>query len=167
MEKFAALEPVRLHAATTRPIPGRVVVVPLIGSLPRHIHLLVLRHLSIPDFPSYSLVSRATALLIRDESIWKMRWRALDMDERDMSLVLDQLEAEAATQSNSDRQASVPPILAAGTLDDDFGEFTSSSSSATHLATALDAFQSLSVAATAADTMGHSFRAKYMRAHGC
>lgn len=126
MDKFTALEPVRLNGPSTtsnaRTVPSKgsakpAAPVALIGILPTEVHLLILSYLPIPDFPAYGRCCKATARLIRDESIWADRWNALGIERHGLQQVVDALEALA-----HGARASAPPTLA---VDDEFGEFAS------------------------------------------
>lgn len=132
MDKFATLEPVRLYNNPLAAAGGRLLSrnhqtpkgppsAPLVGRLPSDLHLLILAHLPIPDFPSYSRCSRATAALSSDEKIWEARWKALAVEKYSLGSVLDELENKSRGQLGSSR-AAAPPII---TVDDEFGEFAS------------------------------------------
>src|SRR4051812_14123711 len=101
MERFATLEPVKLYAAVRSGAkqPTKVPAT-LVGRLPADLHLLVVRHLPIPDIAAYSRCSRATAAIACDESIWEKRWKALAVD-KDSALkkVLDDLEQKSTNQA--------------------------------------------------------------------
>jgi recyclin-1 len=103
MEKFATLEPVRLHASTggrffgkTNPVPTQKPAPPQIGRLPASLHELILSYLPIPDIPTYALASRATNALVQNDKIWEARWNALYTEKHDLASVLDDLEAVKA-----------------------------------------------------------------------
>jgi recyclin-1 len=125
MEKFATLEPVRLHATPGRffskatpskPSPPRI------GRLPSSLHQLVLSYLPIPDIPAYALVSRATHALVQNDKLWELRWNALCIDRHDLGSVLDDLEA-AKMEKTSAARAQAPPTLAVENEQDEFGDF--------------------------------------------
>ncbi|KAF7430450.1 F-box protein: endocytic membrane traffic, recycling ReCYcling 1 [Pleurotus ostreatus] len=130
MDKFATLEPVRLYNATTSASarllsrgqgPKPAIAQPLVGRLPSDLHLLILAHLAVPDFPAYSRCSHATAALAQDEKIWQARWAALAVDKYALSDVLDELEANSKGKTGAIKSAA-PPTLE---VDDEFGEFAS------------------------------------------
>ncbi|KAG9218157.1 hypothetical protein CCMSSC00406_0008096 [Pleurotus cornucopiae] len=130
MDKFATLEPVRLYNATTSASarllsrgqgPKPAIAQPLVGRLPSDLHLLILAHLAVPDFPAYSRCSHATAALAQDEKIWQARWTALAVDKYALSDVLDELEANSKGKTGAIKSAA-PPTLE---VDDEFGEFAS------------------------------------------
>jgi recyclin-1 len=128
MDKFTALEPVRLHdppkppptAATkgllSKPSSQPAVPKSFIGVLPTEVHLLILSYLPIPYFPAYSQCCKATSRLVRDEDIWSTRWNALGIDKHGLQPVVDALEEKASGVYAS----AAPPTLA---VDDEFGDF--------------------------------------------
>lgn len=135
MEKFATLEPVRLHTSSTggrffskanpsstsssKPTP------PLIGRLPSSLHQLVLSYLPIPDIPAYALVSRAAHALVQNDKLWELRWNALCIDKYNLGCVLDDLEA-VKMEKTSVARSKAPPTLAVSNNEneqDEFGEF--------------------------------------------
>ncbi|KAG7087379.1 hypothetical protein E1B28_013352 [Marasmius oreades] len=123
MEKFATLQPTRLYN-TVRGIPTQKPPhggPKLIGKLPTDIHLLILLHLPIPDFPSYIGTCRAAATLIGDEKIWERRWKALKVEKYGLQGVLNDLDARNKIRTGASR-AAAPPTIA---VDDDFGDFAS------------------------------------------
>ncbi|KAF8148471.1 f-box protein pof6 [Crassisporium funariophilum] len=184
MDKFTALEPVRLYTSATstgaRLISRATGYKPgftplLIGRLPSDLHLLVLSHLPIPDIPAYTRCCRSIAALANDESVWAKRWKALRID-KDPSLqkVLDEMDQkfnEKAVQS----RAAAPPTIP---VEDEFGDFTTAdvfgASPAEEMgdfAAAFSNMQRFSVLASP-KSPSHFFRgsketskAKYIRAH--
>ncbi|PFH53495.1 hypothetical protein AMATHDRAFT_73316 [Amanita thiersii Skay4041] len=120
MDKFAALEPVRLYAPSVPPrflsrsahLSSRPLS--LIGPLPPDLHLLILLHLPLPDFPAYARCSRATSTLLQNDKIWEARWKALSIEPLSLSSILDHLESRPVSKS--------PPP------DDEFGDFASGDS---------------------------------------
>ncbi|ESK87227.1 f-box protein pof6 [Moniliophthora roreri MCA 2997] len=123
MDKFTTLQPTRLYNSVLgKPTPKPSKNVPkLIGRLPTDVHLLILNHLPIPDFPNYSLASRAAAVLTRNDKIWEKRWKALGVEKYGLQTVLDDLDAHKKGQVAASR-AAAPPTIA---VDDDFGDFAS------------------------------------------
>ncbi|EEB92884.1 hypothetical protein MPER_08538, partial [Moniliophthora perniciosa FA553] len=123
MDKFTTLQPTRLYNSVLgKPTPKPSENVPkLIGRLPTDVHLLILNHLPIPDFPNYSLTSRAAAALTRTDKIWEKRWKVLGVEKYGLSTVLDDLDAHKKGQVGASR-AAVPPTIP---VDDDFGDFAS------------------------------------------
>ncbi|KAI0657049.1 hypothetical protein C8Q70DRAFT_1055947 [Cubamyces menziesii] len=129
MDKFATLEPVRLHhhdvdhhrkpLPTSAPAPFQV-----IGRLPADVHISVLSHLAIPHIPAYARCSRALARLARDERVWEARWLAFGVDRLHLRDVLDALEDQTKVQNALDR-GHAPPTLQTESLDDEFGDFAS------------------------------------------
>lgn len=126
MEKFATLEPVRLHPSgrffskpTSKPKPS------LIGPLPSSLHQLILSYLPIPDIPAYALVCRATHSLVKDETLWELRFNALCIEKHDLGSVLDDLET-VKMEKTSVVRAKAPPTLAVSNNEnelDEFGDF--------------------------------------------
>lgn len=127
MDKFATLEPVRLYTSAgarllSRSNHSKVPQSPqLVGRLPPDLHLLILHHLPIPDFPAYSRCSRAAAAFVKDDKIWERRWAALEVDKHGFGAVVDGLEAKSRGQVTALRAAAPPTIP----VDDDFGDFAS------------------------------------------
>ncbi|KAJ8090381.1 F-box protein: endocytic membrane traffic, recycling ReCYcling 1 [Marasmius tenuissimus] len=122
MDKFATLQPTRLYNSVRGiPAPKPAEVPKLIGRLPTDIHLLILLHLPVPDFLSYSLTCRAAAELTRTEKIWESRWNALSVEKYGLQGILDELDAQKKTRAGASR-AAAPPTIA---VDDDFGDFAS------------------------------------------
>ncbi|KAI0323382.1 hypothetical protein GY45DRAFT_1264660 [Cubamyces sp. BRFM 1775] len=137
MDKFATLEPVRLHVhnhhhnnnnnhhhihkplPTSAPAPFQV-----IGRLPVDVHIAILSHLAIPDIPAYARCSRALANLARDERVWEARWLSFGIDRLHLGHVLDALEDQTKVQNALDR-GHAPPTLQTESLDDEFGDFAS------------------------------------------
>ncbi|KDQ54036.1 hypothetical protein JAAARDRAFT_160970 [Jaapia argillacea MUCL 33604] len=125
MDKFKTLEPVKLYSpSASRSSAKTVSNVRLIGKLPADLHILVLTHLPIPDIPAYSLCSRATAELSKDERVWKDRWIRLGVEKHDLSGALNELESRSKGLYASSR-ASAPPTLPVDSFDDEFGDFAS------------------------------------------
>src|SRR2546425_794977 len=134
MDKFTVLEPTRLYASAAntgarifslsatapKPSPGPEII----GRLPVDLHLLILASLPIPDFPSYSLCSRRTSVLARDERLWESKWTSLGIEKHTLAVVLDDLESRTRGQAAAAR-AAAPPTLTVDNMDDDFGDFTS------------------------------------------
>ena len=110
MDKFIALEPVRLHNSSTQqpaskstssanrlsifspltPRPAQFLnalrqrgPAPFerIGRLPADLHILVLTYVAVPDLPAYARACRATGALVRDERVWEARWRLFGLDD--------------------------------------------------------------------------------------
>jgi recyclin-1 len=126
MEKFETLQPTRLYApdvkagklpkATTAPAQ-------FVGRLPIDLHILVLIHLPIPDFPAYARCSRSLSNLSRHEKVWEVKWDALWFAKYShFQPLLDQLE-DAKKIKDGGLMKNMPPTLAVGDADDDFGDF--------------------------------------------
>lgn len=114
MHKFKALEPVRLHKNQRLITPKN-----LVGRLPSDLHLIILTHLPIHDFPAYARCSHATSALAHDDSLWQKRWNALAVEKHGLSAILDDVEAHQKGQVAASRAAAPPTIP----VDDDFGDF--------------------------------------------
>ncbi|KAJ3549085.1 hypothetical protein NM688_g5218 [Phlebia brevispora] len=175
MDKFKTLEPVKLYtsaaAATSKrfsqPLSAKGGPAPFsfIGRLPVDVHILILTHLSVPDIPAYSLVSRALAKLSRDERVWEARWKAFGVDKLKLSSVLDDLEARSKVQ-NVIRKEQAPPTLKVD--DDDFGDFTSVNAPAEEMGDFVSNFAGATIMSPSNSTWTppqSSFRAQYIRAH--
>jgi recyclin-1 len=117
MEKFETLQPTRLYApdvktgklpkATTAPAQ-------FVGRLPIDLHILVLIHLPIPDFPAYARCSRSLSNLSRHEKVWEVKWDALWFAKYShFQPLLDQLE-DAKKIKDGGLMKNMPPTLAVG-----------------------------------------------------
>ncbi|KAJ3553273.1 hypothetical protein NP233_g12683 [Leucocoprinus birnbaumii] len=115
---FKALEPVRLQTGFKS---QKQLVSPknLVGRLPSDLHLIILSHLPVHDFPAYALCSHATSALAYDDSIWQKRWNALGVGKNGFGATLDDVEAHQKGQVAASRAAAPPTIP----VDDDFGDF--------------------------------------------
>ncbi|KAI0267323.1 exocyst complex component Sec10-like protein [Gloeopeniophorella convolvens] len=125
MDKFKALEPVKLHQGSsstnslrfsTRYVPPT----PLIGNLPSSLHLLILQYIPVPDVPAYARTNRALARLAASEALWEHHYTLLGVDHHGFGPVLDELENRARKEVPEQ-----PPTLTVDVADDDFGDFTS------------------------------------------
>lgn len=193
MDKFATLEPVRLYNNTpgvstsfssnrfslTKPagLPfsshsrtKSYAPFQLIGRLPVDLHIHILTFLAVPDIPAYARCSRALGNLAKDERVWEARWKAFGVDRGQLGDVLDTLEEKVKVQNGLDKNHA-PPTLATESLDDDFGDFTSTSNvQPGEMGDFAGAF-SLSTPRTAAGFPGpisssaKTSRALYIRAH--
>lgn len=133
MDKFKALEPVKLYPSSNHPPQQQ-----FIGRLPSDLHLLVLQNLPVPDIPQYARASRALARIAVSESLWEHRWKALAVEDNDFQATLDDLDARARKAAPD-----IPPTL--DVADDDFGDFASAT---------IDRRQDLFAQTTAADEVG-------------
>ena len=126
MEKFETLQPTRLYVPDVKTGKlGRAPTAPaqFVGRLPIDIHILVLIHLPIPDFPAYARCSRSLSNLSRHEKVWEVKWNALRLTKHThFKALLDQLE-DAKKIEDGGLMKNVPPTLAVGDVDDDFGDF--------------------------------------------
>lgn len=127
MEKFETLQPTRLYAPDVKtgklrkatPAPAHFV-----GRLPIDLHILVLVHLPIPDFPAYARCSRSLLNLSRHEKVWEAKWNALRFAKyTHFQALLDQLE-DAKKIKDGGLMKNMPPTLAVGEVDDEFGDFS-------------------------------------------
>lgn len=150
MDKWATLEPVRLHDSsggtsatrslgpasaaarilgrTSRPkIPSQ----PYIGPLPVDVHIQIVSHLPITTVPTYARASRATAALCRNEKIWQKHWSSLGVDQYGFAPVLDRLQTERDAQATKNSTPATMNVVEQDILedDDDFGAFTTATSS--------------------------------------
>jgi recyclin-1 len=177
MDKWATLEPVKLHESSkpstkSRLLTNRFSTKPLasrsafVGPLPAEIHILILAFLPIPSLPSYARASRALYRLSQDERLWERKWNALGVAKHDLSSILDDLEGKNLLGSTSKG----PPML---TVDDedDFGDFASAPL-AVRLSTPLPTeagnfvnFSGLTNMTLNSAPTKPSFRSLYIRAH--
>jgi len=177
MDKFTILEPTRLYASAANTGArifslGSSVQKPpsapeTIGRLPVDLHLLILANLPIPDLPSYSLCSRKTAALARDERIWESKWKSLGVEKHGLAVVLDDLEARARGQVAAAR-AAAPPTLTVDNTEDEFGDFTSVNVLAPNPEEMGDFVGAAQILEPSHSTtvLKSIFRSLYMRAHG-
>lgn len=171
MDKFAALEPVKLyHSGTSKNLRGHAAkssaLLPPVGRLPQDLHLLILSFLPVPDFVAYSCCSKATNLLAKQDSVWLQRWKALGVEEHDLGSVLEDLEAKSRGQAAAIR-AAAPPTMA---LEDDFGDFatgTTMNLPQSEMGDFVGSFDAVSLAAKPSSLLppSSSYRSKYIRAH--
>lgn len=159
MDKWATLEPVRLHSGGFQPVPksqsasssaarflGRLgqpklPSQPYIGPLPLDIHVEIVSHLPLTSISSYARASRATAALCRDDKIWRKHWRSLGVEQYGFDSVLDRLENDRATKGLlSNSPATI--VVEQDVIDeeDEFGAFASVSSRAFTFASSGTAF---------------------------
>lgn len=125
MDKFKALEPVKLHQNSTnnwQKFASRSALTPHIGKLPSSLHLVVLQYIPVPDVPAYARTNRALARLAVSEELWKHHYSLLGIDRYGFGPVLDELENRARKEV-----AEQPPTLTVDVADDDFGDFASGS----------------------------------------
>ncbi|TFK34682.1 f-box protein pof6 [Crucibulum laeve] len=175
MDKFATLEPVRLYAQSggrgllsrSTPTAKATLAPPLVGRLPSDLHLLVLSHLPIPDFPAYSRCSHSTAALAQDETVWEKRWKALGVDKHVLAPVLDDLEHRSQDRAAASRAAAPPTI----SVDDEFGDFGDAdvlSPPPEEMGDFVGAFAGVSMSPRTPAFGAHqkeTYRAKFVRAH--
>ncbi|KAI0299356.1 exocyst complex component Sec10-like protein [Multifurca ochricompacta] len=122
MDKFKALEPVKLHQGSTirskNTASGPAST--LIGKLPSSLHLVILHYIPVPDVPAYARANRALARLSTSEVLWEHHYVLLGIDRYGFGPVLDELESRARQEVPEQ-----PPTLTVDVADDDFGDFTS------------------------------------------
>ena len=179
MDKFATLEPTKLHSNPTRhqrpassshvkytarhsvtpALTATKPTSPPIGKLPADLHVLVLAHLPIPDVARYARASRATCRVARDERVWERRWLDLAAHTLGLAAILDELEARA----KQNRGVHGPATLAVSSLDDDFGDFASAPPRALLDLSSAAPLSSVDTYEPGKPTP--TFRAKYVRAH--
>ncbi len=174
MDKFKALEPVKLYIAAggpsskrfSQPLSAKGGPAPFsfIGRLPVDVHILILTYLSVPDIPAYSLVSRSLAKLARDERVWEARWKLFGVDQLKLSSVLDELESRAKVQ-NGARKVQVPPTLTVE--DDEFGDFADVNAPAEEMGEFITSFSGATMMSPETSTWTPTkpnFRTQYIRA---
>jgi recyclin-1 len=176
MDKFKALEPVKLHHGSTigwqKFASGSAS--PFIGRLPSSLHLVILQHIPVPDVPAYARTNRALARLAASEALWKHHYILLGVDRYGFGPVLDELESRTREEITEQ-----PPTLTVDVADDDFGDFTSGTDT---FGFGFGGFPSQSGFSTSSPEVGNftgsgtvmqdtnvlgetSFRALYIRAH--
>ncbi|KZT01591.1 uncharacterized protein LAESUDRAFT_763596 [Laetiporus sulphureus 93-53] len=186
MNKFPALEPVRLYASSGSTLPSarRQTVrnvsstskssrgpapFQLIGRLPAELHILILTHLAVPDLPAYALCSRALAKLVRDERVWEIRWAALGVDQSNLGGALDILE-ERSKSGTGAAQGHLPPKLTVDIVDDDFGEFAAVDAKADEMGDFIGSFSNVMIHSPRSPgyvpELAHpSLQSRYIHAH--
>jgi recyclin-1 len=126
MEKFETLQPTRLYAPdvkASKPRNATIAPIQFVGRLPIDLHILVLVHLPIPDFPAYARCSHSLSNLSRHEKVWEVKWNALRFAKHaHFQHLLDQLE-DAKKTKDGGLMKNMPPTLAVGDVDDEFGDF--------------------------------------------
>lgn len=126
MEKFETLQPTRLYAPdvkTSKLSKATTAPTQFVGRLPIDLHILVLVHLPIPDFPAYARCSRSLSNLSRHEKVWEVKWNALRFAKyTHFKALLDELE-DSKKIKDGGLMKNMPPTLAVGDVDDDFGDF--------------------------------------------
>ncbi|KAH8987590.1 exocyst complex component Sec10-like protein [Lactarius akahatsu] len=179
MDKFKALEPVKLHqglgsASTSPRFVQSPRSTPLIGRLPSSLHLLILQYIPVPDVPAYARTNRALARLASSEPLWEHHYNLLGIDRHGFGPVLDEFESRARKEAPEQ-----PPTLTVDVAEDDFGDFTSGTDA---FGFGLGGFPTQSGISTSLAEVGNfigsetvmhgtnvlgatSFRALYMRAH--
>ncbi|KAH8102307.1 exocyst complex component Sec10-like protein [Cristinia sonorae] len=172
MDKFATLEPTRLYTSNvtskfSRSIGQHKPPAPfqLIGRLPVDIHIVILTHAAIPDFPALSRISRAFSHLTKDERVWEARWTRFAAGNLYLDAVLDDLESKSKTQ-NAVRKSTLPPTLSLDGGDDDFGDFASVDAPPDEMGDFVGAFSSAVITSpTLSFIPKPTFRSRYIRAH--
>ena len=176
MDKFKALEPVKLHHGSTIGWQkfASESASPFIGRLPSSLHLVILQHIPVPDVPAYARTNRALARLAASEALWKHHYILLGVDRYGFGPVLDELENRTREEITEQ-----PPTLTVDVADDDFGDFTSGTDT---FGFGFGGFPSQSGFSTSPPEVGNftgsgtvmqdtnvlgetSFRALYIRAH--
>lgn len=171
MDKFATLEPTRLHSqqSTARSLFSKnaptTVLIPTIGKLPIDLHLLILSNLPIPDIPAYARCSRSTAQLAKDERVWEPKYTSLGLERYQLGTVLDALEKKSrGAKSNA------PPTIPVDSIDDDFGDFAAVSTNARaeemgDFVGGGGGFSAVASLSLPRMQVPPTFRSKYQRAH--
>jgi recyclin-1 len=123
MDKFKALEPVKLHqdsSSDSQRFTSRSSSTPRIGKLPSSLHLAILQYIPVPDVPAYARTNRALARIAASEELWERHYTLLGIDRYGFGPVLDELESRAQKQVSEQ-----PPTLTVDVAEDDFGDFAS------------------------------------------
>ena len=139
MEKWTALEPVKLYAS------GGVLPTPssnkpkapqnpnlyarYIGPLPVDIHIIVIGFLPIASLPTYALASRALARLLHDERIWKRKSDLLRLQDAATSMLLASIEHPSSVYNPGPKPH--PELEVQALEEDEFGDFASAPLAAT------------------------------------
>ncbi|KAJ3716502.1 exocyst complex component Sec10-like protein [Lentinula raphanica] len=168
MDKFKTLEPLKLYSTPTSasPIRKASIAPQFVGRLPSDLHLLTLSYLPVPDFSAYARCSHATAALAESERLWETRWKSLNMDNKRLGAVLDDLEEHSKGRAAESRAAAPPTI----NVDDEFGDFASVDVPPDEMGDFVGAFQNPTTPITASlwtntSKSNSTFRAQYIRAH--
>jgi recyclin-1 len=131
MDKFQALEPVKLYTSLASSLPASLtsknvtvkskLAPQFLGRLPLDLHVLILSHLPVPDVPSYAASSRGLNDLAKDPDglVWRCKWAELEVERLGLGKVLAELEAKQK-QAKAGARDAAPPTL---TVDDEFGDF--------------------------------------------
>jgi recyclin-1 len=126
MDKFKALEPVKLHQDSSSGLQRLTFtstsLTPRIGKLPSSLHLAILQYIPVPDVPAYARTNRALARLAASEELWEHHYTLLGIDRYGFGPVVDELENRAQKQVSEQ-----PPTLTVDVAEDDFGDFASGS----------------------------------------
>ncbi|KAF8593907.1 hypothetical protein BDV93DRAFT_193124, partial [Ceratobasidium sp. AG-I] len=119
MDKWATLEPVKLHGPQGKPRLPTVNKRTFIGPFPPEVHVRILAYLPIPSLPACARISRAFSRLVRDDRVWKQKYAALGIDVFDLDLAVDVLDDVTKHQN------ALPATLPVPAEEDDFGDFAS------------------------------------------
>ena len=175
MDKFKALEPVRLHQESSSGLQRFTSrsSTPRIGRLPYSLHLAILQYIPVPDVPAYARTNRALARLAASEELWEHHYALLGIDRHGFGPVLDELDNRAQKQVSEQ-----PPMLTVDVAEDDFGDFASGAdpfglgvggstqSGFSTPSAELGNFVGSSTVMQGANVLGAtSFRSLYIRAH--
>lgn len=159
MEKFETLQPVKLYGgAESKPNKPSAKSAPVqfIGRLPIDLHLLVLGHLPVSDFPNYARCSRSLWNLSKHDHVWETRWKAFRFEKYPhLNKLLDHLEDATKIREGGilkDR----PPTIPVEDVDDEFGDFAQAEPAPSRTSTLFAAVSSM-------NTPTHM--ALYVRAH--
>ena len=186
MDKFAALEPVRLYSTPSPSTPSKRFSIhkftqqqppshtrtksyapfQLIGRLPVDLHILILTFLALPDLAAYARCSRALGNLAKDERVWEARWKAFGVSRHRLDDVLDALEEKVRVQ-NGLAKTGAPPTLATESVDDEFGDFaeTSAHAQSEEMGDFVGAFSTPPGSAFVQSPSAKTARSLYIRAH--
>lgn len=167
MEKFETLQPTRLYAPdvkTGKPRNATIAPTQFVGRLPIDLHILVLVHLPIPDFPTYARCSRSLLNLSRHEKVWEAKWNALQFAKyTHFQALLDKLE-DTKKIKDGGRTKDMPPTLVVGDVDDEFGDFSQAQVPVTAGFTAIEVDKS-QVYASISSMRPPTYLELYRRAH--
>jgi len=109
MEKFATFQPTELYTPDVK--PAKVTVpIQFVGRLQTDLHILVLNHLSVPDFPAYARYSRSLSNLSRHGKVREVKRNALRFAKYPhFRALLDQLEDAKKIKDGVDERYTAYP----------------------------------------------------------
>ncbi len=119
MDKFKALEPVKLHqdsSSGSQRFTSRSSSTPRIGKLPSSLHLAILQYIPVPDVPAYARTNRALVRIAASEELWEHHYTLLGIDRYGFGPVLDELESRAQKQVSEQHPGEVGNFIGGSTM---------------------------------------------------